>query len=99
MRERLDQRRSDHWLFHQRQRQRRQERRDQEDARLDEVVRRFELSNISDAAVVSLDSSDEEEREFVVVEAAGEAADKFDQMTRDLAQEDKLTKTTIRLTN
>ena len=99
LRDRLDQRRSDHWLFHQRQRQRRQEMRDQEDARLEEVVRRFELSNITEAAVVSLDSSDEEEREFVVVEAAGEAADKFDQMTRDLAEEEKLTKTVIRLTN
>ena len=100
LRERLDQRRSDHWLFHERQRQRRQEMRDQEDARLEEVVRRFELSNMTEAAVVSLDSSDEEEREFVVVEAAGEAADKFDQITRDLAgEEDKLTKTVIRLTN
>ena len=99
LRERLDQRRSDHWMFHQRQRQRRQEIRDQEDARLEEVVRRFELSNITEAAVVSLDSSDEDEREFVVVEAAGEAADKFDQMTRDVVQEDKLSKTIIRLTN
>ena len=96
---RLNQRRSDHWLFHERQRQRRQEMREQEDARLDEVVRRFELSNITEAAVVSLDSSDEEEREFVVVEAAGEAADKLDQLTRDLAEEEKLTKTVIRLTN
>lgn len=99
LRERLDQRRSDHWMFHQRQRQRRQEIRDQEDARLEEVVRRFELSNITEAAVVSLDSSDEDEREFVVVEAAGEAADKFDQMTRDVVQEDKLSKTIVRLTN
>ena len=99
MRERLEQRRSDHFLFHQRQRQRRQEVRDQEDARLEEVVRRFELSNISEAAVVSLDSSDDDSGEFVVVEAGGDAADKFKEMTKDVECDEKLTKTVIRLTS